>query len=70
VTFDDEGYEWCETTNFEQKASGQRMFIKGRPLDRTVELTNGIRQLADRLESSDSMPNTGALLAHELRALL
>jgi hypothetical protein len=68
MTFDDEGYEWCEVTNFEQKASGQRMFIKGRPVDRTVELTNGIEELIGELGNYEAIAAPEITL--KLRALL
>jgi hypothetical protein len=45
VDFDNQGYEWHETTTHEDTAVGRRVFIKGRSLNRVTELVHGIEDL-------------------------
>lgn len=68
MQFDDQGYEWCEVTNFQEQANGRRVFIKGRPLDRTVELTNGIQALISELANYEAIAAPEITL--KLRSLL
>lgn len=67
--FEADGYEWHETTTHEDVAVGRRVFIRGRSLNRVSELTKGIRELADSLESRAHGPGLRGI-AEELRALL
>lgn len=68
MQFDDQGYEWCEVTSLQEQAMGRRVFIKGRPLDRTAELTNGIEALISELADYEAI--AGPEITLKLRALL
>jgi hypothetical protein len=69
MTFNDDGYEWHETTTHEDASVGRRVFIKGRSLNRVSELVHGINDLVASLESREQSPGAQKL-ARELRALL
>lgn len=68
MIFDGGGYEWHEATNFQEQADGRRVFIKGRRLDRTIELTNGIEALISELANYEAIAAPEITL--KLRALL
>lgn len=68
MTFNDDGYEWHETTTQEDLARGRRVLVRGRRLDRVTELVHGIEALIGELGNYEAIAAPEITL--KLRALL
>jgi hypothetical protein len=73
--FEDQAYEWHETTNHQDVAAGRRVFIRGCRRDPAAEMRAGIEAIAQRLSTVHYQhegidPDGLKVLISDLRGLL